>query len=92
MKVRFFLEGDVRITFLSDVDRLIDIVDDYMRDNLANIRSLRVFYNHSLSEGIVEYLCDTKEDHYAVFDTFRFEFLGTMCSISFENGFFDSYV
>ena len=91
MQVRFFLEGDARVTFLSDVDRLIDIVDSYMRENLANIRSLRIFYNHSHGEGIAEYICDTEEDHCAIFDKVRFEFLGTLCTVSFENGFFENH-
>lgn len=88
-RIRFYLEGDVCIAFLSDVDRLIDIIDDHMRESLAHIRSLHIFYNHRHAGGIAEYICDTEEDHYAVFEPIRFEFLGVMCTLTFENGFIE---
>ena len=87
MRVRFFLEGEPHIAFLSDADRLTQIVDDHVRDHLANIRNMTVYYNHYRKMGIVEYSCDTEEDHYAEFPTFSFEFLGHICRITFENGF-----
>lgn len=85
--IRFFLEGDLNIVFLSDVDRLCGIVDDHVRDHLANIRNMTVFYNHHRKMGIVEYSCDTEEDHYAEIPKVSFEFLGCICTVIFKNGF-----
>ena len=84
---RFILEGDPQIAFLSDVERIIELVDDHRREHLANMRCRKVYDNDRHAQGIIEYVCDTEEDNYAIFNPMSFVFLGVQCVIRFENGF-----
>lgn len=91
MRIRFCLDGDIQTSYLSDIDRIVDIVDDHIREHLANIDSLTIFYNHHRKIGIVEYSCLTPEDNYAVFPRMTFDFFGVLCSVTFENGFLEEH-
>jgi hypothetical protein len=84
--IRFsVLNNDIRILFLSDVERLTDIVEKHMQNNLANIRKLAVFYSPRHKYGIVDFYCDYEVDEYAIIPDISFSFNGEPCRIGFSS-------
>jgi hypothetical protein len=79
----FFVKGEVPVLFLSDVYRLTDMIEEHMRNNLANIYKLNVMYHLKHKYGLIDFICDSEVDEQVVIPYLSFVVNNVYCKIGF---------
>ena len=78
-----FVNGEAPIVFLSDVYRLTDIIEEHMRNNLANICKLNVLYHTKHKYGLIDFICDSEVDEQVVIPDLSFLLNDIYCKVRF---------